>query len=510
MNAKCVGTGAAEGLGELGPAVAEHWFILRPPLLSEQHTAAETRKRLLLICSTNTWTSYNNWGGANHYASCEKRGSSARDSFKLPMHELMKGCEILSPRRPYSPGFVSLPDGYFRLTYPAAEAPREPLFGNGRFQNRQQQRTTEVPHLNGQQKVSPWVRSSGWALYEKHFYAWAVGKAGYSVDICSNRDLHRFGSCLLNQYLVCVCAGHDEYWSSVMRDHMDAWLDCGGRCARFAGNFYWQVRFESDHHGGASTPELRTDFQVCHKYGAATTDPVIGTSQQRFLTYEWESPLIGRPGCLTFGLNGAWGLYARLFESNPSNPGGFTIYRPEHWALRDTGIKYGDMLAGSAEGAVIFGFECDGLDYTMRDGMPFPTGDDGADISATQIIGIGLCDNSDFPDDQRLNAACRYGNTPETMAGENLSVADLKRAERGNGMIVDFKHGKGRVFHVGSTEWIVGLQPRKLNKLYIDDDPASEAPTSAVVDMITRNVLDRFLNPSPLPEVKEVTGMAKL
>ena len=45
--------------------------------------------------------------------------------------------------------------------------------------------------------------------------------------------------------------------------------------------------------------------------------------------YEWESPLIARPGCETFGLNGAWGLYARWLTSNPSNPGGYTIYRPD-------------------------------------------------------------------------------------------------------------------------------------------------------------------------------------
>ena len=29
-----------------------------------------------------------------------------------------------------------------------------------------------------------------------------------------------------------------------MRDAIDAYLDTGGRCARFAGNFFWQVRFE--------------------------------------------------------------------------------------------------------------------------------------------------------------------------------------------------------------------------------------------------------------------------
>ena len=29
-----------------------------------------------------------------------------------------------------------------------------------------------------------------------------------------------------------------------MRDAADAWIDDGGRAARFAGNFLWQVRLE--------------------------------------------------------------------------------------------------------------------------------------------------------------------------------------------------------------------------------------------------------------------------
>ena len=54
----------------------------------------------------------------------------------------------------------------------------------------------------------------------------------------------------------------------------------------------------------------------------------------------------------------------------------------------------------------------------------------------SRIIGIGLCDNSGLPGDQRLNAAVRYGKTPDELAGENLSKEMLKRAERGNGMIM--------------------------------------------------------------------------
>lgn len=43
-------------------------------------------------------------------------------------------------------------------------------------------------------------------------------------------------------------------------------------------------------------------------------------------------------------------------------------------------------------------------------------------------------------------------------------------------MIVNFPKGKGEVFHVGSTEWIAGL---------IKED--------AMVERVTRNILDRYL-----------------
>ncbi len=43
-------------------------------------------------------------------------------------------------------------------------------------------------------------------------------------------------------------------------------------------------------------------------------------------------------------------------------------------------------------------------------------------------------------------------------------------------MIVTFPRGKGEVFHAGSCEWVAGLLRR---------DP--------MVEMVTKNVLDRYL-----------------
>lgn len=43
----------------------------------------------------------------------------------------------------------------------------------------------------------------------------------------------------------------------------------------------------------------------------------------------WEVPEIGRPGALTFGVNGLQGVYANLGNCVGRGPGGFTVYKPE-------------------------------------------------------------------------------------------------------------------------------------------------------------------------------------
>ena len=51
---------------------------------------------------------------------------------------------------------------------------------------------------------------------------------------------------IISAYRCLVMVGHDEYWSWQMRDAIDAYVDQGGRIARFAGNFMWQIRLEQE------------------------------------------------------------------------------------------------------------------------------------------------------------------------------------------------------------------------------------------------------------------------
>jgi hypothetical protein len=158
----------------------------------------------------------------------------------------------------------------------------------------------------------------------------------------------------------------------------------------------------------------------------------------------------------------------------PRGTRGFTVYRPEHWSLADTDLYYGDILGGGA--AHVFGYEVDGLDYTMRDVLPYPTFSDGAPAS-TEIIAMGLAVNTEVMRGRRHEVSY-YGEQSPDMAKlryGNDAPDSVVKASRGSGMMVEFSRGAGSVFHAGSCEWISGLVAR---------DHATET--------VTRNVLERF------------------
>lgn len=390
---------------------------------------------LALVCATPTWVAYNDWGGSNAY-----------DGIAGPNGDRFS--PVLSTRRPWSRGFVRLPEGAPRTL------PDRPLPPGT---------AARYPHMewawaNGYSKK---YASAGWATYERHFARWLEAQ-GMAFDILSLHELHDDPGRLAG-YRCAVFVGHDEYWSAKMRDSVDAFVDGGGRVARFGANFLWQIRMED---GGRT--------QVCYKYIAAEEDPLMGTAQQHLVTNCWEVPEIGRPGAQTFGANGSRGIYAGLGHCVGRGTGGFTIYRPEHWAFAGACLGYGDILGAESR---IFGYEVDGLDHIVKNGLPHATGEDGAP-EGVSILAMGLATNeeADFgiwgeetfiaDHDLRFLARALHGaETPET----------LDRVRRGSGMIVHFTRGRGEVFNAATCEWVNGLRLGDLQ-----------------VARVTRNVLERF------------------
>jgi hypothetical protein len=409
---------------------SEHWFAVLPQLV--------TADRIALIACTCTWTAYNGWGGANHYQGIDERGFSDGRS------------PDLSLRRPWSRGTVWLPAGAPRkgLTeeVPIGWMPRYP--------------TLEWARAYGYPKN---VASAGWATYEAPFVRWAE-REGYTIDVLTQYDLERDPG-ILEPYVCAAIVGHDEYWSWAMRDTLDAWIDRGGRLARFAGNFKWQIRLEND----ATT-------QVCHKFNVAEDDPATTDPERVSLaTTCWDDPLIRRPAALTMGSTGARGIYVRSFAAAPRSSGGYTVYRPRHWAFADCDLYYGDQLGAAAN---VFAYEVDGLDYTVTDGLPYATGADGIAPETVEILAMGL---ASMEEDHANRGTVLWGGRSELEYKAQLLYGDtspqsLERASRGNGMMVEYQRGNGVVLNSGSCEWVNGLIRR---------DP--------FVEQITRNVLDRFL-----------------
>ncbi|WP_343561581.1 N,N-dimethylformamidase beta subunit family domain-containing protein [Kiloniella sp. b19] len=416
------------------PLSYDHILVVRPAQKTDK------RGRLLFVLATSTWTAYNDWGGSNHY---EGITGANRDHFS----------PVLSLQRPYARGFVRLP----------ADAPRVPLREAPEMGAPLCYPHLEWPYENGYSKK---YASTGWASYDRAYLHW-LEEAGYAVDLLSETDLH-YRPELVEGYSCLTFNGHSEYWSWEMRDCIDSYVERGGNIARFAGNFLWQIRLED---------EGRT--QVCYKYIAREEDPQRNSDQPQLTTTCWDALETGRPGAQTFGLSGTRGIYAGWGGCTPRGAGGFTIYRPEHWIFEGADLYYGDVLGAPSR---LFGYEVDGVDHIIRDGLPAPTGSDGAPENL-EILALGLATlyEADHGNDRDGTATPYIGSADAEFAARAVHGAAtpelIERYKRGSGMIALFKRGKGTVLTAGTCEWVAGL---------IDRDPQ--------VERITGNILDRFLN----------------
>lgn len=395
----------------------------------------------VLIHATSTVLAYNDWGGANHY-----RGlPDDNGGFDSPT-------PISSSRRPIARGMLRKPVGAPRSPHndnpPAHWIPRYPSY--------------EWAWHNG---YSRHHAEAGWATYERPFTVWAE-REGYRVAHLSQTDLHEDPQAL-SGYRCAVVVGHDEYWTWEMRDRVDEFVESGGKLARFAGNYNWQVRLDAD------------NTQTCYK--VPQLDPMLEIDPSRTTT-AWDWIPIGRPGAKTMGLTGLAGIYNRYGATTPRSSGGFTVYRPHHWALADSDLYYGDTFGGIPVG--VASFEMDGVDYTFRKGLPYPTGADGAPDNL-EIIAMAPCVH--YAHDV-WNGTVPIGSPFEDTHGILQAMYEeppehLRDAEYGAGMVASFTKGEGEVFNAGSCEWVNGLAEREW-----------------FTERITRTVLDRFSGRRPQPD----------
>ena len=236
------------------------------------------RAPFLVRIAVPTWQAYNNWGGASLYDFNSVNGRRAlRVSFD----------------RPYAAGAGAWAGLGAGELFTVAHAPRK----------------------------------AGW---EYPMIRW-LEREGYDVGYATTIDLDA-DSTLTQGRRAILGAGHDEYWTRLVRDRLEAARDRGVNLGFFGANIgYWQVRLEPSDRG---TPH-RTIF--CSK--DYTLDPVANTRADRDLTVHFRHLHPRRPENALVGVMTA--------EAESPVEGAF-VPTPEartSWAFRGTGASRGDSAA---------------------------------------------------------------------------------------------------------------------------------------------------------------------
>lgn len=272
--------------------------------------------------------------------------------------------------------------------------------------------------------------------WELPFIKWAE-QNGYELDYAVNSDLE-FRPEILDHYSLVLSVGHDEYWSTPMRDHLEKYIAGGGNVAFFSGNVCcWQVRSEDD--GQALT---------CWKEHL-TKDPLFPSDDNSLLSTLWGHHLLKRPENELTGVGFLHGGFHLSHKMVMDGSGAFKVHRPEHWIFEGTDLQRDAEFGGKH---TIVGYECDGCELEWRDGLPFPTNQDGTPESFTVLASAPAqwhpsdAEWYDRWDRERMGAAC------------------LGLYEKG-----------GTVFTAATTDWSHGLQ-------------GGDAATMR----ITENILDRL------------------
>jgi len=402
------------------------FFVVRP-------AAGAAGAPILLALATNTWQAYNDFGGRNLY----------------------NGGTTVSRQRPMTPGYLHKPPGVGRRVT-VVHAP-------------DRQMAAHVGYLT-LNRLSPWAGSAGWPDWEHPFLAWAE-REGYAVDVVTNADLEDHPDLLTDPTCgrkLFLSVGHDEYWSSAMRDTVEAFIAGGGNACFFSGNTsFWQVRHEDP------TPEGPAASMVGYK-GFFKKDPVWDTDRVAELTSMWSDHAIERPENHLTGVSFARGGYHRIGKVVSNGAGGYTVHRPGHWIFDGTGVGYGDLLGADA---VVVGYECDGCAFTYDDGLPVPTGEDGTPANF-EILGTAPAAHFTRETATRPPAPGEPSEL-EFIAARLFGTREPEAAERirhGHAVLGTYTSpGGGTVITSGSTDWAHGLTGH-----------------SPQIEQITRNILDRL------------------
>lgn len=296
--------------------------------------------------------------------------------------------------------------------------------------------------------VSPGHRP--WGLVADSWLTDWLDRQGQAYDIITDHDLHRLGEAALRPYRVVLTGHHPEYASTAMWDGLWRYLHGGGRLLYLGGNgFYWRTACDE----AADLIEVRR--------AEDGTRPSIAPPGEYHCSFSGEYGglwrRLGRPPQQLVGL----GMSAQGFE------------RAAHYR------KCAD--ARTPDAAFVF-TGVDG-DTFGREGW-WGGGASGWEIDRSDA------DLGTPPQTRWLARSEGHAASMLRTKEELLSYVPPFEDAKARSDVVLTAVGDGDVFAVGSMTWIGSIHGH-------GDEPTDVAT-------ITANVIQRFLDPTPLPRKNDL------
>ncbi len=211
--------------------------------------------------------------------------------------------------------------------------------------------------------------------WEAKFISWLEGE-GYRMDYCTDMDIHLDkGLNLLSSYSVMISSGHDEYYTTEMRDNLEAYVGQGGNIAFFSGNTcYWRLYFPN---GDLLT--IDRDIEWGNPGNAAAGNTVRPEGYLTGVSF-WNG-----------GERNANGASGDGKADNFPNVG-YTIQYAKTWAFENSGLNDGDVF-GDKQGLV--GYEADGAVFDDTSNKPYKVSNDPTWLTPANfnILGYGSTKN---------------------------------------------------------------------------------------------------------------------
>jgi hypothetical protein len=220
------------------------------------------RAPIVFQSSVTTWQAYNIYGGHSLYFGIEPSGGQTN----------ALRSKVVSFDRPYGYG-VGAAD-YFGLEFPLVQ----------------------------------WLERNNYDV-------------GYATDIDTHED-----PLLLSGRRAFLSLGHDEYWSTAMRDHVQSALDSGVNLAFFGANaMYRHIRFEHSALG-------RDRHEVNYR---STSDPIFEVDRKQ-TTVQWRDWPLDEPEDAVLGA---------MYECNGVH-GDAAVYDPLSWLFDGTELTQDAQITG--------------------------------------------------------------------------------------------------------------------------------------------------------------------